>query len=296
MLLPYFEEEGLKSLYDSSKKWWNQRADVVGTVVPVFACPSVGGDNPNLDKSLEAIWIVGGVKNDYRALGVTNYAFCKGVTDAYCLAPGNLPPGPNVSGGVPASERGLFDFNWGVSTKRVTDGTSNTIAMGEVAHGPSWLVSNAEPTVQVWNGTVYDNKRTSLPGPGSYGEPRLCWQAWCAAQPSYSSLNAIIYLHVGNIMACTLEPINKWPPSQAQYQDSQPQSCNKSQFSAPGTTGATTSGGVHIAPNFRSDHPGGCLFLFADGSVHFLDEGIDMLTYQWLSTMQGGETASPPTE
>jgi prepilin-type N-terminal cleavage/methylation domain-containing protein len=296
MLLPYFEEEGLRSLYDSKQDWWHQRRDVVGTVVPVFACPSAGGDNPYLDKLLEAIWIVGGVKNDYRALGVTNYAFCKGVTDAYCLAPGDKPPGPQTEGGVPVTERGMFDFNWAVNLRRISDGTSNTIAMGEASHGPNWPVSDAAAEVEIWDGSVYANQRTHLPPQDFYGQARLCWQAWCAAQPSYYSLNSIVRLHVGNVLVCTLEPMNKWPPTQAQHHDQFPTSCEKSQFSAPGTNGMTTSRGVHIAPNFRSDHPGGCLFLFADGSVHFLQEDMDMLMYQELSTMQGGELVSPPTE
>jgi prepilin-type processing-associated H-X9-DG protein len=35
------------------------------------------------------------------------------------------------------------------------------------------------------------------------------------------------------------------------------------------------------------DHPSGCLFLFCDGNVQFLNEDIDMST--GLSTIQGRE-------
>jgi prepilin-type processing-associated H-X9-DG protein len=44
--------------------------------------------------------------------------------------------------------------------------------------------------------------------------------------------------------------------------------------------------------SFRSRHPGGLYFAFADGSVHFIQEGIDMPTYHGLSTIQGGEVLS----
>ena len=94
------------------------------------------------DRLLEQIWIVAGVANDYHLLGLgtTNYVFSKGVTDAWCLAPGNRPPGPPE---VPKTERGMFDMNWAVSSRKVSDGLTNTIAMGEGAHGPNWPVCNA---------------------------------------------------------------------------------------------------------------------------------------------------------
>jgi prepilin-type N-terminal cleavage/methylation domain-containing protein/prepilin-type processing-associated H-X9-DG protein len=41
---------------------------------------------------------------------------------------------------------------------------------------------------------------------------------------------------------------------------------------------------------FRSEHPGGAMFAFGDGRVEFLDEGIDLATYQALSTRSGGES------
>ena len=43
---------------------------------------------------------------------------------------------------------------------------------------------------------------------------------------------------------------------------------------------------------FWSMHPGGCNFLFGDGSVHFLKTGIDPGTYQYLMTRAGGEIIS----
>ena len=44
--------------------------------------------------------------------------------------------------------------------------------------------------------------------------------------------------------------------------------------------------------NAASNHPGGCNFAFADGSVHFLKSSISMKTYWSLGTKSDGEVIS----
>jgi len=46
----------------------------------------------------------------------------------------------------------------------------------------------------------------------------------------------------------------------------------------------------HVHAPVRSHHPGGAHFLFADGHVGYLSEGIDQLTLEALTTRSGGET------
>jgi prepilin-type processing-associated H-X9-DG protein len=41
---------------------------------------------------------------------------------------------------------------------------------------------------------------------------------------------------------------------------------------------------------FASNHPGGVNFVFADGSVHFINEAISFVIYEDLGTIAGGET------
>ena len=57
-----------------------------------------------------------------------------------------------------------------------------------------------------------------------------------------------------------------------------------------GTQGGTP--GINDWPNvysFRSRHPGGLQFAFADGGVRFISQGIDLPSYRALSTVAGGE-------
>jgi len=291
MLLPFFEEAGLASIYDSKRPWTRQLRQVAETTIPVFNCPSSAGDNPYISKQLNQI-----IKafdsmtlfTDEQAFGTTTYGFCKGVTDAWCFPP--------YSGGVSkapyASERGMFDFGWAVPIRKIIDGTSNTIAMGEAASGPKWpLTKTTGPT---------KTDRTTLAGNDMFGQPMLAYQAWMIAMPGFTAVSMVGNYYAACPLICTLEPLNKTPVTDAWADMAMLSSCNKSLPGADGTklpTSCVTSGGAcgnHIAPNFRSDHAGGGNFLFVDGSVHFINESIEMLTYQQLSTLAGGEVAEIP--
>jgi prepilin-type N-terminal cleavage/methylation domain-containing protein/prepilin-type processing-associated H-X9-DG protein len=46
--------------------------------------------------------------------------------------------------------------------------------------------------------------------------------------------------------------------------------------------------------SFRSRHPNGLQFAYADGSVHFISDSIDLATYRAMATIRGGEVVSEP--
>ena len=167
MLLPYFEEAGLDAIYDKSKDWQHQDPRVAARVIPVFVCPSSSGDNPVFDPLLINIFVTA-VMNGYQGLGATNYAFCKGVTDAWCF-PAFTPPGTTINYPPYISERGMFDFNWAMTIPKVTDGTSRTIALGDAASGANWPVID---TCSTGVGQNDESVRTHAAGLDSSGTLR----------------------------------------------------------------------------------------------------------------------------
>jgi prepilin-type N-terminal cleavage/methylation domain-containing protein/prepilin-type processing-associated H-X9-DG protein len=50
----------------------------------------------------------------------------------------------------------------------------------------------------------------------------------------------------------------------------------------------------NLSWGFKSRHSGGANFLFGDGHVAFLSQGIDMKTYQLLGCKNDGQTVNPP--
>jgi prepilin-type N-terminal cleavage/methylation domain-containing protein/prepilin-type processing-associated H-X9-DG protein len=49
-----------------------------------------------------------------------------------------------------------------------------------------------------------------------------------------------------------------------------------------------------VSEGFKSHHPGGANFAFADGSVHFLNQNINHQTYQYLGCRKDGQAVSLP--
>ena len=62
----------------------------------------------------------------------------------------------------------------------------------------------------------------------------------------------------------------------------------------PPNSRASTTGTNGRRTNFGSGHPGGANFLLCDGSVVFITNGINIVTYQRLSTPNDGNAVSIP--
>lgn len=211
--------------------------------VSTFMCPSYGF----MDRWQ---WSNGGYWG-HRAL--TNYAPSIGCAampslDGTCnLFPGNFF-GTGIAGHgnhfQPNYISGVFARGeWSSKFEDITDGTSSTIALGEV-----------------------------LPHESDHH-----WSGW---------------MHFNSIWTATVAPIN-WPIVG---------------IGEPGWSDATNPLGLDNRPGrgcngwqnwqtsqgFKSAHPAGANFVFADGSVHFLPKTIDYMNYQRLGDRWDGQVAEVP--
>ena len=110
------------------------------------------------------------------------------------------------------------------------------------------------------------------------------YQFWHAF-PNLSQLTKL-GIYMASPFACTLEPMNKNPVTQTVINaTTQLLFCRASvDWAGNGVPRAQ-----HRTSNFRSDHRSGANFLYADGSVHFLNESIEMTTYRALSSIMGSD-------
>jgi prepilin-type processing-associated H-X9-DG protein len=121
--------------------------------------------------------------------------------------------------------------------------------------------------------------------PDPLGQPPVATIGWIIGEPNSTSFYSKIGPK-GSIYACTIEPMNKNPVTDTFLDYGQYITDYSAYWTNPNhLCKASYEGGQHSASNFRSDHPGGCNFVMADGSVSFLSESIDMTAYRARSTI-----------
>ena len=249
-LLPYFEEGVVESQWKRDLQYWEQSASILETPIALFTCPS-NGFQVVTDPLFDSLGVPVGTQ-----LATTDYAYSKGVNDAWCL------------GDYPLEERGVFTLllegkQQPVAIREITDGTSHTLAMGEAAGGENWPMCR-KPGCTEAEGHTFANMPWMI---GNLGNDSIADGGYVAA----------------SIFAATIDPLNKRPVTSSIVNEPSIFDCRSS-----------IHGGPHSTSNFRSDHSGGAQFLFCDGSVHFLSESTEIPLYRALSTYAGDETAEIP--
>jgi prepilin-type N-terminal cleavage/methylation domain-containing protein len=249
-LLPFLEQAAIGSRWNHDCSYWQQDPVVLATPVPLFTCPSNDAQTIS-DQAFEDVGVPVGLR-----LATTDYAYCRGATDAWC-----------VSNEYPPHENGLFHivgdgFAKVTTLRQISDGTSQTFAMGEAAGGEQWTVCTRPGCT-----TAEGRSRGDVP--------------WMVGNLSTAEIAASGYPFTA-IYGTTIEPLNKRPVTSTLVDNAGIFDCRSS-----------ADGGPHATSNFRSDHAGGGYFLHCDGAVRFIEESLAAVIYRSLSTIAGDEATAP---
>jgi prepilin-type processing-associated H-X9-DG protein/prepilin-type N-terminal cleavage/methylation domain-containing protein len=261
-MLPFLEQDNLFRTWDLSGKWYDPPNDsLVSVEVKVFYCPS-NRSNGRIDMAF-LVPIAGRPLPNPAAC---DYLMCKGANAALC-----------EHCQIPAEGRGAFDVNTSTRLDDITDGTSHTFAIGEGAgNNPRFGFRRYYPDTTPATGL--------FPGQTPYID-----QSWSQGPAATTALHSL-GLMGGSVLGITAvrggqsdpwdEPMNRTLclPSF---------DCNQGCVNS-----GTTPNTYDTTAGFRSLHPGGCNFLFCDGSVRFVRDVLSPDTYRAMSTLAGGEVVA----
>ena len=258
---PYLE---LGTLYNAinytNKTTDHSNATAVSTQLQVFLCPSEV--NPQAFTSTSTA----GVTSTF---GVSNYGWCEGTWFTF--------GGFAVGGQTPSA----IGSNLSRRFASITDGLSNTLLASEV---------------KTYTPSYHDCGNVPPPGPtGAFAYPDVATVlASVAAAPTSGCKIATApsgMLGGGHTHWCngnsfydgftTALPPNTISPAGSPALDSDMSSEDEDD-----------GGPTYAAVTARSHHAGGVNALFADGSVHFVKNAINVQTWRALGTVGGGEVIS----
>jgi len=206
-------------------------------------------------------------------------------TNSYSASTGTTYiPGDNGQGGT--SSTGMFSYQYCYGIRDCPDGSSNTIAFAEhLVGGPSPNRDrrngvNGSGGSPQWGGRSVDAYSNTAQVTTNLQGCATTWQSGTNYQNSRGYIWSIG--STGFTLFNTIVPPNSklYPFSHCMFYGS---------GGASGWPGAAN--GSNFA-NANSNHPGGVNVLFADGSVKFLKDSINMNTYWSLGTKGGGEVVS----
>jgi prepilin-type N-terminal cleavage/methylation domain-containing protein/prepilin-type processing-associated H-X9-DG protein len=262
-LLPYLEQGNTQRLYDFDSPWYAQvNYQAVGIQISLLFCPS---NRAQGSLNLQPIADEWNTSLPPTAAGC-DYAFCKGANGGLSTSWRRTPVSVRGVFGV----RGSSELGAGVRLLEIRDGTATTFAMGDAVGGSSsYLVRDLDNPNQP--------ALTALTG-----QPVALEQSWGAA-----GVTDLSHPWYGSVLAVTAqyglepdprdEPMNRRPVTPTVV---------------AGDSQGDNQSGHDLVSGFRSLHPGGCNFLFCDGSVRFVAQGIRPEVYGALSTYTGGEVVA----
>jgi prepilin-type N-terminal cleavage/methylation domain-containing protein/prepilin-type processing-associated H-X9-DG protein len=261
-ILPYLEGgSAFNSMNYAFKDSSPQNTTTCGMVINVFVCPSDPNTKPFND---------GGT-----VFCPANYGY--NASDSWYVF--SWPNAPIAGAGSPS--RGAFSVNLARRLSEFTDGLSNTVLYAEIR---SYQVSTKCPALV--NATSVGP--AGLPGPNDTFVFAPCTKYDDFKHSRFS--NAGVY-HSGETAAFTpnKQTVTILPPGTVL-------SFPQSSIVGDGWTGNENDGGANgstfAAFPARSYHPGGVNVLLADGSVRFVKDTVNGVTWRALHSISLGEVVS----
>jgi len=230
-ILPFLEKSNVRDSIDDTKLWWALESELVSLKVRDFLCPSDTAEEP-----ANYAWIarlnlpVGSV------FANSSYGYNIGLNDSVCY-------GRGMGSRRLVDFGGVFSINSNTKIRDITDGSSNTIAIGEAASG-----------MDMCSGVGCDESTLAT---------EQSTHSWLVGGTNYTALYNGGFRYVG-MYGSSVERINKYPVTDSYFEENDIFNCTPS-----------FEGGPHWVSNYRSFHSGGAQFLLCDGSVRFISETID---------------------
>ncbi|MCI0683790.1 MAG: DUF1559 domain-containing protein [Gemmataceae bacterium] len=258
-LLPYLEQDSWFRRWNPKKQWYEPpNFDMVSVQIPLFLCPSNRASGV-----IDMSFLIPYAGRPLPNLAACDYLLCKGANAAMC-----------ERSEVPMPFRGAFDINSKTRLTDIQDGASNTFAIGEGAGGtPRYGIRH-----------FYQDTAAAqdlFPGQSKYID-----QNWSSGPTATTALNSTGLLQAACLGVTALRGGHQ-PPWDERMNN--PLVLPSLDYNNGCTNSGTARGDYDIISGFRSVHPGGCHFLFCDGSVRFLREMVAADSYRAMSTMAGGE-------
>ncbi len=195
----------------------------------------------------------------------TSYAPCRGFNENIAFSYGTTPTATNAARCGAVDGDGVYGSGVAFTIAAISDGTSNTIAVGETSR----YIADSQAGV---NPFYFGNVLGSWLGPGVpgwVGDARPTGGAF-----TFVKINSPPATGIG-ASPQALTAINSCGPlnSQAYY--------------------ASTAACQNLGQwGFRSNHPGGANFVFCDGSVKFLKSTTNSIVFMGLGSRNLGEVIS----
>jgi prepilin-type N-terminal cleavage/methylation domain-containing protein/prepilin-type processing-associated H-X9-DG protein len=255
-LLPFLEQD---NLYKSIDFTWPPETPGMGNPVINFM-PAWQNPSPDRINSVASRAVVPGflcpsdpVAPSADWPGANNYLANLGTTFLCDLS--EQLPSTEVPGAKPT---GVFYYLSKVRIADLTDGTSQTVLFSEKLRGDGSPNPRTDMFVMPNQTTLDDTYNTCQSLNVATATPLTSKQGWSWVM---GEMCCTTYNHVS-------------PP-------------NTTTCAGLGFTGNMANMAMDVPPS--SGHPGGVNALFGDGSVHFIANSIDLVTWRALGTRNGGE-------